>query len=42
MPDVLATADLLRFFTNKLPQTSSKKESKTESQENKSREKFQF
>lgn len=42
MPDVLATADLLRYFTNKLSQTSSKKESKTESQENKSREKFQF
>lgn len=42
MPDVLATADLFRYFTKKLSQTTSKKESVSESQETKSREKFQF
>jgi DNA polymerase III epsilon subunit-like protein len=42
MPDVLATADLFRYFTKKLSQTTSSKFKDSESQDGKSRSKFQF
>lgn len=44
MPDVLATADLFRYFTKKLGQDTSKQnlKSETDSQNGKSRNNFQF